>query len=194
MARFSLLALLLLLTACAQVPDSSVHGTAAAKPVNASVRPPMGLPPRHHSADAEDDGSGTMSPFDTRDTEIANLDPALLHAVQQAALASRSDGVPFWITSGWRSRAHQQRLLDEAVQKYGSLSEALHWVSTPDTSAHVRGDAVDVGPTQADSWLEQHGARWGLCRMFANEIWHFELATDPGGSCPAMFANSSERQ
>jgi len=97
------------------------------------------------------------------------------------------------VTSGWRSKAHQQRLFTEAVSKYGSEEEALRYVSTPDRSAHVTGDAVDIGPTDADDWLIQHGADYGLCQVFANEIWHFELATTPGGECPEMYADSSRR-
>ena len=97
------------------------------------------------------------------------------------------------VTSGWRSRAHQQRLYDDAVTTYGSEAEARKYVATPDTSAHVTGDAVDIGPTDADSWLSQHGAGYGLCQTFANEIWHFELATNPGGTCPEMYPDGSSR-
>jgi len=125
---------------------------------------------------------------------ITNLDPDLLAAVRAAARDARKDGVELTISSGWRSRAHQQRLLDEAVAKYGSEEEALRYVSTPDASAHVTGDAVDIGPTAADDWLIQHGADYGLCQTFANEIWHFELATVPGGRCPDMLPDSSYRQ
>ncbi|MET3963813.1 D-alanyl-D-alanine carboxypeptidase [Marmoricola sp. OAE513] len=121
------------------------------------------------------------------------LDPELRRAVQQATRAAAADGIQMKVTSGWRSKAHQRRLLDEAVARYGSLEEALRFVSTPDNSAHVTGDAVDIGPTEADVWLEQHGATWGLCRMFANEMWHFELATTPGGTCPEMLPDSSYR-
>ena len=106
---------------------------------------------------------------------------------------AQQDGVTLVITSGWRSRAHQQRLLDEAVTKYGSEEAARRFVSTPDSSAHVTGDAVDIGPTAADDWLSQHGAAYGLCQVFANEIWHFELATTPGGQYPEMYPDSSYR-
>jgi hypothetical protein len=131
--------------------------------------------------------------FDTADPTVGNLDPDLLEAVRAAARDAQADGVHVAITSGWRSRAHQQRLLDEAVSTYGSLEEALRYVSTPDTSAHVTGDAVDIGPTEADEWLRQHGAAYGLCQVFANEIWHFELATTPGGPCPELLPDSSYR-
>ena len=133
------------------------------------------------------------APFDLDTPAVANLDPDLLAAVQAAARDAQADGVPFTITSGWRSRAHQARLFAEAVAKYGSEEEARRYVATPDTSAHVTGDAVDIGPTDADSWLSQHGADYGLCQTFANEIWHYELATTPGGVCPAMLADGASR-
>ena len=77
------------------------------------------------------------------------------------------------------------------MQEYGSLEEARKWVSTPELSAHVTGDAIDIGYTDADSWLMQHGADYGLCQIYSNEIWHFELATTPGGDCPPQLADAS---
>jgi hypothetical protein len=64
-------------------------------------------------------------------------------------------------------------------------------VSTPEKSAHVSGHAVDVGPTDAAYWVIQHGSTYGLCQIYANEVWHFELATDPGGTCPTPLADAS---
>jgi D-alanyl-D-alanine carboxypeptidase len=90
-----------------------------------------------------------------------------------------------WVTSGRRSAAYQQELLDEAVRRYGSLSEALRYVATQETSAHVTGDAVDIGPTETADWMVRHGADHGLCQTYANEVWHVEPATVPGGTCPA---------
>jgi D-alanyl-D-alanine carboxypeptidase len=43
----------------------------------------------------------------------------------------------------------------------------------------------------ADYWLIQHGAEYGLCQVYANEIWHFELLTDSGGTCPPLMKDSS---
>jgi D-alanyl-D-alanine carboxypeptidase len=126
----------------------------------------------------------SVSPFDDHLPAIAKLDPELLAAVQSAATAAVADGFDFVVTSGWRSAAYQQALLDDATITYGSLEEARRWVNTPELSTHVTGDAVDIGFTDANSWLSQHGADYGLCQTYANEMWHFELATEPGGTCP----------
>jgi hypothetical protein len=94
------------------------------------------------------------------------------------------------VNGGWRSRAHQTRLLRDAVAKYGSAKEAARWVATPDTSSHVSGAAVDIGPARAAAWLSRHGAPDGLCRIYRNEPWHFELRAEAvDGGCPAMYAD-----
>jgi zinc D-Ala-D-Ala carboxypeptidase len=144
--------------------------------------------PSRPSADGDHRG-----PLDIGRPTVGRLDPDLLDAVQEAARDAQEDGVRLEVTSGWRSRAHQQRLLDDAVIRYGSVEEALRYVATPDKSEHVTGDAVDIGPTDGDTWLIQHGADYGLCQIFANEIWHFELATTPGGQCPDLLPDGSSR-
>lgn len=121
---------------------------------------------------------------------VANLEPALLAALRRAATDAVVDGVELLVDSGWRSPAYQEHLLDEAVSKYGSKAEAAQWVATPDTSAHVSGDAVDIGPPAAADWLSEHGARYALCPVYGNEPWHYELrpeAVDYG--CPPMYAD-----
>lgn len=123
--------------------------------------------------------------------EFDRLDPDLREAFEAARADARRDGVRLVITSGWRSRAHQERLFEEALVKYGSVEEANRWVASPDFSAHVTGDAIDVGPTDGAIWVGQHGSDYGLCQTFANEIWHFELLTTPGGACPEMLADGS---
>ena len=92
--------------------------------------------------------------------------------------------------SGWRSPEYQRQLLQEAISKYGSEEEAARWVATPETSPHVSGDAVDIGPRDATAWLSEHGAEYGLCQIYSNEPWHYELrpgAIDHG--CPPEYAD-----
>ena len=128
--------------------------------------------------------------FDDHYPAVTNLDPALLRAVRRAATDAAEDGVKFYVDSGWRSTRYQEQLLREAVSEYGSEEEAARWVATPDTSAHVSGDAIDVGPFDATAWLSEHGATYGLCQIYSNEPWHYELrpkAVDL--SCPRMYAD-----
>jgi hypothetical protein len=146
----------------------------------------------HDGVLGEADGAvpdGTTA-FDDDIPGVANLDPALLGALRHAATEAADDGVEIFVNSGWRSPEYQEQLLRGAVSKYGSEEKAARWVGTPTTSAHVSGDAVDVGPFDATAWLSRHGATYGLCQIYRNEPWHFELrpeATDHG--CPRMYAD-----
>ena len=131
-----------------------------------------------------------MTVFDDEIPTVANLDPRLLKALRRAATDAAKDGVEFQVNSGWRSSEYQNQLLREAVSTYGSEEEAARWVATADTSAHVSGDAVDIGPSDATAWLSKHGAKYGLCQLYRNEPWHYELrpeAIDRG--CPPMYAD-----
>jgi hypothetical protein len=128
--------------------------------------------------------------FDDAIPAVANLDPDLLGALRRAATDAAGDGVELFVDSGWRSPQYQEQLLREAVSKYGSEEEAARWVATADTSAHVSGDAVDIGHADATAWLSEHGAAYGLCQTYGNEPWHYELrpqAVDHG--CPPSYAD-----
>jgi hypothetical protein len=171
-------------------------GTSSSAPSPIAAAPPARPPSNrlrggHEGAVGEADGvvPHGLTVFDDEVPAVADLDPALLGALRQAATDAARAGVTFYVTSGWRSPAYQQQLLREAVSKYGSLAEAARWVASPKTSAHVSGDAVDMGSAAA-AWLSRHGARYGLCEIYRNEPWHYELrpeAIDRG--CPVMYAD-----
>jgi len=121
---------------------------------------------------------------------IARLEPDLLYALRVAASKAADDGIELTINSGWRSRNYQDALLRAAVAEYGSVEEAERWVATADTSPHVSGDAVDVGSVAATTWLSKHGAAYGLCQIYRNEAWHFELRPESiAHGCPRMYAD-----
>jgi zinc D-Ala-D-Ala carboxypeptidase len=144
----------------------------------------------HRLGEAEGAVPDGATVFDDEIPGVANLDPDLLGALRQAATDAAGDGVELFVDSGWRSREYQAQLLHEAVSKYGSEKEAARWVATPNTSAHVSGDAVDIRPLDATAWLSDHGAWYGLCQIYGNEPWHYELrpeAIDHG--CPPMYAD-----
>mgnify|MGYP001290744047 CR=1 FL=1 len=128
--------------------------------------------------------------FDDKVPAVAKLRPGLLGALRHAASDAAAERVRFYVTSGWRSRGYEDALRREAIAKYGSEKVASRWVATPATSAHVSGDAADVGPSDAMAWLSKHGATYGLCQIYSNEPWHFELRTEAvGHGCPPMYAD-----
>jgi LAS superfamily LD-carboxypeptidase LdcB len=116
----------------------------------------------------------------------AGLDDELAGALSEAAADAAADDVELVVNSGRRTREHQEQLLQDAIATYGSRAEAARWVATPETSPHVSGDAVDIGPETATAWLSEHGAEYGLCQIYANEPWHFELRPD---GCPELYAD-----
>ncbi len=133
-----------------------------------------------------------LSPF-SDEPPVARLAPVLREAVQQAASDARAEGVTLRVNGGWRSARYQRVLLRRAVKTYGSIEVARQYVLPPAESKHVTGEAVDVVPSDASGWLAEHGAEYGLCQIYANEPWHFELATTPGGACPPLTSNAAGR-
>jgi zinc D-Ala-D-Ala carboxypeptidase len=155
----------------------------------------VGEPPvlREHARSLSEAGSvpdGGQSVFDDKPAAVANLDPALRGALRRAAADAAGNGVEIRVNSGWRSAQYQAQLLRDASAEYGSEEEAARWVATPETSAHVSGDAVDIAPSAAARWLSRHGSAYGLCQIYENEPWHYELRPDAvDNGCPAMYAN-----
>ncbi|GAB5902152.1 M15 family metallopeptidase [Mycobacteroides chelonae] len=189
------IAAMLALSAChAAEPAAGSHSDAVASIVLVTAQTTVPQPPSSGTLGEEPDGgalSAPVSPFDTTSLAVIRLDPPLLRAVQDAATRAAADGVTLVITSGWRSRAFQQQLLDDAVQTYGSLAVARQWVATPDESHHVQGKAVDIGPASAYGWMLAHSTQFGLCQVFANEKWHYELTADAEGQCPPLRTNAA---
>ena len=180
-------------------PSFSEARTPGAQPAMPPQSAPASAPsfidvPRRDpgGATTEDDGAlpDGVTVFDDQYPGVANLDPGLQQALREAAADAAQDGVEFHVISGWRSPKYQSRLFREAVAEYGSEEEAARWVATADTSSHVSGDAVDIGPFDAAAWLSEHGAEYGLCQTYRNEPWHYELrpaAIDR--PCPRMYDN-----
>ena len=102
---------------------------------------------------------------------------------RQALEAARSEalwrhGVLIGVTSGYRDLDQQRLLFRREVHRTGSAWAARPRVLPPDESAHVRGIAVDVRPPAGAHWLDRHGGKHGLYRMYDNEWWHFEYHPD----------------
>ncbi|GGP84347.1 M15 family metallopeptidase [Streptomyces sindenensis] len=159
-------------------------------------RPPSHAPHRGGRG-ALDETDGVVpdgaTVLDHEVSAVANLHAELLDALRRAAQDAADDGVTFTVNSGWRSRAYQEELLRRAVARYGSEAEAARWVATATTSPHVSGDAVDIGPDRATDGLSEHGSAYGLCRIYRNEPWHFELRADAADrGCPRRYADPTQ--
>jgi hypothetical protein len=185
--------LLVVLGASAAALGHQLLGSSPSTAYSPSRAPsPVDVPLREHRALGEADGAvpdGTTV-FDDEVPGVANLDADLLGALRRAATDAADDGVDFYVDSGWRSPAYQEHLLHQAISKYGSEAAASRWVATPDRSAHVSGDAVDIGPSRAAAWLSEHGAAYGLCQIYGNEPWHYELRPEAvAHGCPPMYSD-----
>ncbi|MGW0531210.1 M15 family metallopeptidase [Streptomyces sp. NPDC003032] len=131
--------------------------------------------------------------FDEHIPAVANLGPDVLKALRQAAKDAAGDAVALYVNSGWRSEEYQDQLLRKAVSQYGSAAEAARWVATAETSPHVSGEAVDIGRSNATEWLSEHGAEYGLCQIYRNEPWHYELRPEAiDHRCPRMYADPTQ--
>ncbi|MGR4854901.1 D,D-peptidase/D,D-carboxypeptidase VanY-N [Streptomyces sp. LARHCF252] len=109
----------------------------------------------------------------------------LTYGARAAFTAARAEalwrhGQLIGLTSGYRDPLVQQRLFDEEVSRVGSPAAARMLVLPPAESKHVKGTALDVRPYEGARWLEEHGARYGLHRIYDNEWWHFEYRPDAG--------------
>jgi hypothetical protein len=175
-------------------PNGSPPPPPARKPVRKTAAP-VETPP------SESKPKKTPSPEATKSTEekkpqyseesIAALAPVLRGRLRKAMADAKAQGVPMRINSGRRSAAKQQRLFDQAIKKYGSYKAAIRWVLPPDKSEHVHGRAVDIAPQSAMAWLERAGWKYGICRVYDNEPWHFEALRAPGRKCPPLQTSSA---
>ena len=117
------------------------------------------------------------------------LDKQVVYRFKAAQAAAAKEGQKIYIVSGFRSLSRQKTLFDQAIRKYKSVDEASKWVAPPLVSHHPWGIAIDVNypdePVGA-GWLEAHGYKFGLCRVFENEWGHFEPVIAPGWKCPPL--------
>jgi hypothetical protein len=189
--------LLLALAGCA---DGLAAGST---PPTVLPAPSMGVPD-----DSGGSGSGGLGPgglgaddgyvevgerltLDDEVPAVQRLDPVLRDALEAAAVDAAGRGIHFTFTDAWRSEAYQQHLWDQAVLEYGSEDEARRWVKPASESQHVTGLAVDVATADAMDWLNRFGAEYGLCQIYANELWHFEYVEGVDEECPAQLPDSS---
>ena len=138
-------------------------------------------------------GDTPLTESATVDGSIVEIHPLLLARFTVAQSFARADGFELSLTSGFRTLDRQEELFDQEVAIRGSETEASKWVLPPQFSHHPKGLAIDVnypGDKVGAYWLEANGSRFGLCRVYANEWWHFEGIIAPGERCPAPAPNA----
>lgn len=134
-------------------------------------------------------GDQALSESATASGIVKEIHPELQQRFNTAQLFAGGDGVSLVITSGFRSLERQEFLYQREIQIRGSETEAAKWVLPPHSSHHPKGLAIDVNYPMDPAgalWLERNGWRFGLCRVYANEWWHFEAVIAPGERCPAL--------
>ena len=188
--------MLVVVASSAALAYQSLASSSALPTVASTVESLRSEDPRRSDYGALGEAAGAVpdgtTVFDDAVPGVANLDPALLAAMRRAAADAAGDGVGLFVDSGWRSPAYQERLLRDAVRTYGSEAEAARWVATPRTSAHVSGEAVDIGHSDGAAWLAEHGAGYGLCQVYGNEPWHYELRPDAvDRGCPPAYPDAT---
>jgi zinc D-Ala-D-Ala carboxypeptidase len=179
-------AVLLALAGCSAAETAATADDTPPTTVPAPILDDDGLGP--------DDGYTPIGEWLTLDDDvpaITNLDAAMRDALDRAAAEAAASGVEFSFTDAWRSEAYQQHLFDRAVLEYGSEEEARRWAKPADESQHVFGNAVDLATADAMDWLNRFGAAYGLCQIYANELWHFEYVEGVTDECPAQLPDSS---
>ncbi|MFM1778799.1 MAG: hypothetical protein RL741_1417 [Actinomycetota bacterium] len=140
-------------------------------------------------------GNAPLTPAKKRPTQLVEQ---LNARYLVARAAAQKKGYDISITSGYRSLDRQSYLYQQALKKYGSKAEATKWVLPAEESNHPWGLAIDINygingtkARQSAIWLDQNGYKFGLCRRYQNEWWHFEPLVAPGTKCPNKEPNAS---
>jgi len=175
-------------------PTSSTRTSSTSKTTTppASDFDPLSLPddqPADPDAPGPDNGKKCATNDAYVDEKPTGLEPNLILAWRAVEKAANADGVIVCLNDGKRSRAQQQATFDDYVAQYGE-EVAKQYVLPPDKSAHVIGNAIDVQPAAAFNWLTKTDGAFGLCRIYDNELWHFEFKKSyAADGCPALLPN-----
>lgn len=176
-------------------PSATMDETTMASPTTTTTRTkpsptksPTTLKPTttaSNSLDCESESHDT--PADAA-MAFSGMQPGAQAAFLAAKAASQEAGIKsFILNSGYRSAAYQQRVFDCWVAELGSPQAARQYALPPSESAHVKGYAMDIAPPNAAAWLQSTAGKFGLCRRYADETWHFEYqASYKTDGCPAL--------
>ncbi|MFB9902993.1 D-alanyl-D-alanine carboxypeptidase family protein [Allokutzneria oryzae] len=138
------------------------------------------------------DDTGPTCPLDQRYVDEAprGLRDDVLAAWNTLKAKAAAEGVSMCLNDGKRSSQQQQAEFDGAVRRFGSAEQASKYVLTPEASNHVKGIAADIQPLASASWVERGNGKFGWCRRYQNEPWHFEYDPSYVNGCPPMLPNA----
>ncbi len=131
------------------------------------------------------------------DESYKKVDFRIYSSLKEMFEAAKEDGVNLRISSAYRSRFEQNKILAKKISAYEhdgfshkkAEKEALKWVAKPGYSEHETGLAVDInrkGRTSskvAYKWLSDNGYKYGFIKRYpnnkkditgiSNEPWHY---------------------
>ena len=136
--------------------------------------------------------TGPACPTDKRyvDEQPVGLRDDVLAEFQQLKAEAKKQNVTLCLQDGKRSSRQQQAQFDDYVKRFGTRELALKYALPPDESMHVKGVAIDVQPLSASGWVERSAGKYGWCRRYENEPWHFEFDTRYRAGCPALLPHA----
>lgn len=131
-------------------------------------------------------------------TTLANdcvVDSRIADALTQFAEAAQAEGLPVYLSSGYRSYSEQQYLYQRKIGQGYSAEEAAKIVAVPGTSEHQTGLCCDITDyyrelkdssledTDTYKWMKEHCQEYGFIVRFPSdkqditgiiyEPWHF---------------------
>lgn len=136
--------------------------------------------------------TGPPCPVDKRylDKAPTGLRDDVLAAYNDLRAKAAAEKVTLCLEDGKRSTRQQQAVFDDYVKRFGSREVAREHALPAGESNHEKGIAVDVQPLSAASWIERSAGKYGWCRRYENEPWHFEYSTEYPKGCPALLPHA----
>lgn len=136
----------------------------------------------------------------TTSAQTPSLSSDAYIGLEKAIEEAKKQGVELYITSAFRTDAHQQQLWEDALAKHGDPDTAARYVARPGScGGHRNGSAIDVciksgsscGKINADNAeasdsdilkLQDIMKKAGWLR-YCGEWWHFQYNDTPKKSC-----------
>ena len=135
------------------------------------------------------------------------VDARVYPYLQEMFDAAKEDDIHMFVADGYRSKAEQEKIMDEKVSEYKEKIPvefiakymAKKWVAVPGTSEHQLGLAVDINADiynygwEVYGWLDKHAHEYGFIQRYPEdktritgisyEPWHYryvgvEVATE----------------